>query len=419
MGKPMIAVSINYRVHCWGFIWSKEVQQAGAGNLGLRDQRLALHWLQENIAAFGGDYSKVTIWGESAGANSVGTHLVAYGGRDDGLFRAAISESGAPSVYARYQAPEDWQPFYDAIVDAAGCSPANDTLACLRGIPENTLHDIFDNSSIVPVHTLAGHGGPQFIPVIDGDFIEESATVQLRKGKFVKVPYLIGGNADEGTSFAVMGVNTDAEFREVVTNWGLDNATADALEALYPDIPKIGIPATMVGKPPAQYGVQYKRVAAFQGDVNIHAARRLASQAWSAHNVSAYSYLFDVVEPGTAPKAGPYAGANHGSEIPYVFDNKDAVGKNADDKLKEGTLRSRRRLSTAMSRMWINFVTTLNPSTPREFAVKWPVYDHNNLEPEIMFFGLNVTGLMQVKTDVYRAEGIKYISERLESAFGH
>ncbi|KAJ5980613.1 hypothetical protein N7481_007911 [Penicillium waksmanii] len=173
----------------------------------------------------------------------------------------------------------------------------------------------------------------------------------------------------------------------------------------------------MVGIPPAQYGIQYKRVAAFQGDVNIHAARRLASQAWSVHNVSAYSYLFDVVEPGAAPKAGPYAVANHGSEIPYVFDNKDAVGKNADEKLKEGTLRRRRRLSTAMSRMWISFVTTLNPCTPREFGVKWPVYDHN--DPEIMFFGLNVTGLTQVESDVYRAEGIKYISDRLESTFEH
>jgi carboxylesterase type B len=97
-GIPIIGVSINYRLAGWGFLFSKELQDAGAGNLGLRDQRIALSWVHENIAAFGGDPSKVTIWGESAGAGSVGAQLVAYGGRDDGLFRGAIAESGAPTL---------------------------------------------------------------------------------------------------------------------------------------------------------------------------------------------------------------------------------------------------------------------------------------------------------------------------------
>ncbi|KAF3402028.1 Lipase 1 [Penicillium rolfsii] len=407
MGKPMIAASLNYRLHCWGFMWSKEIQQAGAGNLGFRDQRLALHWIQENIAAFGGDPTQATIWGESAGAHSVGTHLVAYGGRDDGLFRAAISESGAPSVYARYQTPDDWQPYYNAIVSAAGCSSATDTLACLRSIPAETLQGIFDNSSIVPVHTLTGLDGPQFIPVIDGDFIEESATIQLRKGRFVKVPYLIGGNADEGTSFGVRGINTDAQFQEIVTNWGFNNATAETLQALYPDIPEIGIPATIVGRPSSQYGDQYKRVAAFQGDMDIHSSRRLASQIWSAYNVSAYSYLFDV------STAGSYSGANHGSEVPYVFHNLDGVGNIADVNSKEVPLSSRQRLSTLMSRMWVSFVTTLDPNIPGESSTKWPVYDKS--DPKIIFFDTNVTSLVYVNLDVYRAEGMKYISDRLES----
>lgn len=89
-----MAVSIGYRLAVWGFLQSSELSDAGQTNIGLRDQRLALHWINENIKAFGGDKDKVTIWGESAGAASVGWHITAYNGRDDGLFRAGIMESG-------------------------------------------------------------------------------------------------------------------------------------------------------------------------------------------------------------------------------------------------------------------------------------------------------------------------------------
>lgn len=356
----------------------------------------------------------VTIWGESAGANSVGTQVIAYGGRDDHLFRAAISESGAPSTYDRYQTPADWQPYYDAIVEAAGCSSAADSLRCLRGVPVNTLYGIFNNASIVPVHTLSGLAGPQFVQVIDGDFIQESATVQLQQGKFVKVPYLIGGNADEGTSFAVSGINTTEEFKKVISNWGLDNATTDILAALYPDIPEIGIPATMTGAPPAGYGAMYKRVAAFQGDANIHAARRLASQIWRTYNVSVYSYLFDVINNG----AGPNVGANHGSEIAYVFNNVDGVGYDASKNPMLGKPKSYTQLSDMMSRMWVRFVTTLNPNLPKGHGESyWPVYELEN--PEIIVFDANVTDLCYVMPDLYRAQGIKYISDNLASLFGH
>jgi carboxylesterase type B len=92
--KPIILVSINYRVGGWGFLASKEVTAAGESNIGLFDQRLALKWIQENIEAFGGDPTKVTISGESAGGFSVGYHLTGFDGNNDGLFRAAILESG-------------------------------------------------------------------------------------------------------------------------------------------------------------------------------------------------------------------------------------------------------------------------------------------------------------------------------------
>lgn len=93
--KPVIAVSLNYRVAGFGFLASKEVAEAGEANIGLFDQRLALRWIQENIHAFGGDPNRVAIFGESAGAFSVGYHLTGFDGRNDGLFRAAILQSGS------------------------------------------------------------------------------------------------------------------------------------------------------------------------------------------------------------------------------------------------------------------------------------------------------------------------------------
>lgn len=80
IGTPIVAVSFNYRLSAFGFLSGGEATEAGISNNGYRDQRLALQWVNENIAAFGGSPDKVTIWGESAGAMSVTAHMFAYNG---------------------------------------------------------------------------------------------------------------------------------------------------------------------------------------------------------------------------------------------------------------------------------------------------------------------------------------------------
>jgi carboxylesterase type B len=95
-GMPIMAVTLNYRTGFLGFPGGEDVMAAGVTNLGLKDQRHALQWIQENIAAFGGDPSKVTVWAQSAGANSIAHQLMAYGsgaGTKD-LFRGGIMISG-------------------------------------------------------------------------------------------------------------------------------------------------------------------------------------------------------------------------------------------------------------------------------------------------------------------------------------
>lgn len=87
-------MSLNYRLGIWGFLQAFDLLKEGSSNAGLLDQRLALQWIRENIGAFGGDADKVTIWGESAGAQSIAYQMFSHDGRDDKLYRGAILESG-------------------------------------------------------------------------------------------------------------------------------------------------------------------------------------------------------------------------------------------------------------------------------------------------------------------------------------
>lgn len=316
LGKPIIAASINYRLNGFGFLDSTALRAAGLTNLGLRDQRLALHWVQENIAAFGGNASEVTIWGQSAGAGSVGAQLVAYGGRDDGLFRAAITESGGPLAFAGPTLNTS-DATYANILNATGCSGANDSITCLRNVPGSVLASAVN----------ASHGS--FFPHVDNDFLQDYSSVQLSQGKFVKVPLLTGANADEGTSFASLGyTNTSTILNQISASIVSTNSTIRAagvsdIAMLYPDIPAIGIPHTFHGRPNATYGAQYKRAAAFAGDLNIHRGRRAAAQAWAEQNLPAYSYYFNTYPIGGLD---PIVGTTHFAEVALVMNDKAGVG---------------------------------------------------------------------------------------------
>ena len=189
-----MTVSINYRVAALGFLASKEVAEEGGLNAGLFDQRLALYWIKENIAAFGGDPEKVTIWGESAGVFSVGHHLNEFDGNNDGLFRAGIMQSGTSLGYARefltqfpigfmnidhITVPKQaeftttYQPMYDNITAAVGCANKKDTLQCLRETPFPTLYGAIY--------------GQSWSPVVDGDFLRRSPSESLSQGLFAHV----------------------------------------------------------------------------------------------------------------------------------------------------------------------------------------------------------------------------------------
>ncbi|KAH8660531.1 Alpha/Beta hydrolase protein [Xylariales sp. PMI_506] len=322
MGKPIIAANINYRLNGFGFLDGPVIREAGLSNIGLYDQRLALSWVQENIGSFGGDPTRVTIWGQSAGAGSVLDQLLAFGGRNDSLFRAAIADSiGIPSITANTSLAT-----WNSILNLTSCTTANDALGCLRGVSTEVYTQAVN-------HTSGSYG-----PVFDGIILETYSSEQMKAGQFLRVPLLTGSNTDEGTNFvggapsigaaATVAYPNETSFLNVARSY-IRNSTAmeaalAALSVLYPDVPSIGIPHSYHGRlDNATFGAQYKRVAALAGDFTIHRNRRLAAQSWAAYDVPVYSYHFNQWPIGGLPD---FTGTTHFTEIQLLFDNEGGNG---------------------------------------------------------------------------------------------
>ncbi|KAK1142296.1 hypothetical protein N8T08_008041 [Aspergillus melleus] len=362
-GSPVLGVSINYRLAAFGFLDSEEVRESGNNNLGLRDQRVAMKWVQENIRAFGGDPERVTIWGESAGAYSVGAHLVANGGEHEGLFRAAIMESGN-AVGPPWNGTDWYQPMYDRIVNKTGCANASNTLQCLREVPYQTL---YDNAS----------EGLEWFGAIDGTFIREYPQISFTESRFARVPILLGTNTDEGTSFGTTGTNTDEECVEQLISskrWVLDRTQATKLLTFYPDDPAVGCPYGWGNKTWPSLGAMYKRYESMAGDITMAAPRRLLATTM----------------------------AQAGQEIPFVFANPDqSMTPLGDDP-------NRLELGNLAARMWTSFATELHPNghdVPQ--IAPWPRYAPH--EPTNFVFRLpRQESYVEVDTD--REEGMAYIN---------
>ncbi|KAL4752585.1 hypothetical protein BDW72DRAFT_211724 [Aspergillus terricola var. indicus] len=164
--------------------------------------RLALEWIQENICFFGGDANKVTIFGQSSGGLSVGKQLIAYGGRDDGLFRAAIMQSGGMAEKWPYNIrdPEAYtKGLYMKLTTATGCADSASALECLRALPIESLSAAL-NISNTPVFSGTGLGA--WITQVDGDFLVDGLTESLDKQHFVSVPIMYTTTTDEATAFS-------------------------------------------------------------------------------------------------------------------------------------------------------------------------------------------------------------------------
>ncbi|KAH9970734.1 carotenoid ester lipase precursor [Lactifluus volemus] len=370
LGEPIIYVSMNYRVSAFGFLASQEVKDAGVGNLGLHDQRMALGWIQKYICAFGGDPTKVTIWGESAGAISVALHMVANDGNSDGLFRAAFMQSGSPPSTGDITLG---QPFYDDLVNSTGCSGSSDTLSCLRTVPYLTLKAAVDSTpSLFDYQSLALTWQPR----VDGIFLTHSPQKLVLDGKVADIPFITGDCDDEGTLFSLSSLNitTSAELHGYIATRILPLASSeevDKLLELYPQNITQGSPFG-TGEQNA-ITPQFKRIAAILGDIIFQSTRRFFLQQRSGKQKT-YSYLSKRF------KNLPVIGSLHGSDLLYTYGPGELM-----DYL-------------------IHFVTNMDPNGGS--SPLWPQY--TTAYPDLMtFLPSNGTSITQ---DTYRANGLDYIT---------
>ncbi|KAJ7627839.1 Alpha/Beta hydrolase protein [Mycena polygramma] len=186
--RGVVVVTIQYRLGVFGFLSGTEVKKNGALNAGLLDQDFALRWVNKHISKFGGDASKVTIWG----AGSVLQHVVAHNGKTKPqLFRAAITSSTFLPLQYNYndRIPEL---LYGEVVAQTNCSQATDTLICLRAADVNALENANLNIS-----AAAFFGTYVFVPVVDGEFITQRPTISLAERKVNGVRLLTFASLDQ------------------------------------------------------------------------------------------------------------------------------------------------------------------------------------------------------------------------------
>ncbi|ESK88263.1 cephalosporin esterase, partial [Moniliophthora roreri MCA 2997] len=227
----VVAVIIQYRLGFFGFLAGNEVKENGVLNAGLLDQNFALRWVNQHISKFGGDPTKVTIWGESAGAGSVLQHVIAEDGQTSPqLFRGAITSSTfLPSQYLFNDTIP--QSLYDQVVEQTNCTSASDTLTCLRGVDASVLQ-----AANTKINTAGFFGTFVSVPVVDGTFIRQRATEALKQGKVNGEVLLAVTNADEGSAFVNQSDPLNATFYASQLFPKLSSNETSAIEAAYANL---------------------------------------------------------------------------------------------------------------------------------------------------------------------------------------
>ncbi|KAK6811633.1 hypothetical protein RU639_012543 [Aspergillus parasiticus] len=370
--QPFIGVSFNYRIGALGFLPSTTTAEEGILNLGLHDQILLFKWVQDNIEAFGGDPSQVTLFGLSAGAHSIAHHIM---NNDLGhtLFHRAIIESGAATSRAvhSYDARLHEDQFHQ-FVEEAGCkdAPRQEVMDCLRSQPEsaitNASFSVFDRYN--PSVRWA------FQPVIDGELIKQRPIDAWKSGKWNKMPILTGFNTNEGTYYVPPSMSKSEEFTAFFQTLLPAYSASDikTIDKLYPD-PVKDTSSPYVDTRALPVGPQYKRVEAAYGHYAYACPVRQTAKFASAGQeppVFLYRWALNKTVQG---------GANHGDQMAYETFNPEVRAISENQEKIAGTLHA----------YFTSFILSGDPNAiPGAYAGRpsWETYDASS-SGRIMVFG--------------------------------
>jgi para-nitrobenzyl esterase len=372
-----VIVSTNYRLGVFGFFALPGVRAETSNlNFGLQDQQAALRWVKANIAPFGGDASRVTIFGESAGGTAMCLHMVSP--QSAGLFHRAISESG-PCTVLTGSSLEVLAAASEKLASDFGCPSGPDQLACMRSKPVGDLNaaTVLD----LNLNSTAAH----WSPVIDGVSIPDLPARMVSQGRYNRVPAIFGTNHDEGrlmvmANYHITKLLPVSAAQLAAELAGMAQGDASALAQLTATYTK------------AAYGSRDKALGAAITDSSFACHANNDAGALSPYS-PAWAYEFNA--PIYSAEINPYMtmGAFHGAEMGYVFQNKFPglpiwVALNAKQKA----------LADQMGGYWGNFAATGNPNGAGVPA--WPAY--KSTSPQVQ--NLALTGAAPIAAAAFQKD---------------
>lgn len=335
----VIVVTLNYRVGALGFMDLSSFTTSRRrfdSNVGLRDVLAALSWVRDNIAAFGGDPRNVTLFGESAGAGIVTTLLAIPSA--EGLFARAIAQSSpATSVYDRRRAERVAETVLDRLDVDADRLPDVPTAVLLAASQE-----VFDE---VPVRNP---GLLAFVPIIDGELLDDYPVKRVQEGCSLPVPLIIGTNKHEAALFRLMRSRLMPITPRAITSM-FDQIAAEQPDLQLPTDEQIGSAYSRVRR--------RARSLSIATDVGFRMPSVWLAEG-HAHVAPVYLYRFDYATPLLKLLL---VNAAHATELPYVWGN---LGAPKDPTLKLGGSKTAKAVSKRMRTRWTNFAARSTPAGP-------------------------------------------------------